>query len=220
MPLPRCHLKALSGQALNRNRKKQAAMPCMLRQRTAGCSSFAGSSGFTLLELLVVVALIALVGALAMPRLQIFLQGDALQASARQTIGFLQQTAQLARQERQAYTLRYAGEQHALVAEAVEAARLQKRNKGQNPGRARSLRLPETVELAGIHSRERQHARQKERGQEPRLYINSKGYSEPALIVLAARDGKRQLSLAASPFLGRVKVVEGYADPASAELFR
>ena len=192
-----------------------------------GCSSgrSPGCAGFTLLELLVVVALIALVGALAMPKLQIFLQGDALQVSARQTIGFLQQSAQLARQQRQAYELRYETGSHALVAEAVPAAGMsqeqlqQKGQQKQGVVRTRSLHLPETVQLASIYTKKRQHVRQHEQGP-PRLYINSKGYAEPALLVLAAREGEKQLSLVASPYLGRVKVVEGYVDPASAELFR
>ena len=183
------------------------------------CSN-ARSAGFTLLELLVVVALIALIGALGMPKLQLFFEGDALQASARQCIGLVRQSAQLARQQQQAYVLRYASAQHALVAEPADTtgtARADRRQAGKT-GQVRSLRLPESVQLAAIYPKKRQQTRQ--RGQEQRLYITSQGYSEPAVIVLSARDGKEQLSLVASPFLGRIKVVEGYADPASAALFR
>lgn len=183
------------------------------------CSN-ARPAGFTLLELLVVVALIALIGALGMPKLQIFFEGDALQASARQSIGLVRQSAQLARQQQEAYVLRYVSAQHALVAEpanAVDAAG-HGRQQAKKSGQVRSLRLPESVQLAAIQPKQPQMAKQ--RGQEQRLYITSKGYSEPAVIVLAARGGKEQLSLVASPFLGRIKVVEGYADPASAELFR
>lgn len=194
----------------NCNRVFARSRPC--------CAVFA--AGFTLLELLVVMVLIALAGALTLPKLQFFLQGDSLQTSARKTIGFVQQSAQLARQEQRRYVLRYEGKEHILVAEPLAAAGTQVSQAGQvaqSAGRGRNLHLPQGVRLLDIRAKNRDQHRQQE---PPRLYISGKGYAEPALITLAAEDGGAQLSLVISPFLGRIEVVEGYVDLAAAGLFR
>lgn len=176
----------------------------------------AGAAGFTLLELLVVMVLIAFAGALTLPKLQFFLQGDSLHTSARKTIGFVQQAIQLARQEQRMYLLRYEENAHILVAEPVAAAAQQVGQAAQNSGRVRSLHLLQTVQLVDIRAKNRDQRRQQE---PPRLYISGKGYTEPAFITLAAEDGA-QLALVISPFLDRIEVVEGHVDLATAGLFR
>ncbi len=166
--------------------------------------------GFTLLELLVVLVLLAGLTALTAPTLTRFLQEDALRTATRQSIGFLQQTAALARQEQRLYVLRYDAGRHALVAEPADGA-------GQRQGRTRtrSLRLPQTVRLLALQPRQ-------ERPVEgaPRLYISGKGYAEPALISMASAEERERLSLVVSPFLGTVRVVDGDVDVRAAGLFR
>lgn len=172
-------------------------------------------AGFTLLELLVVMVLIAFAGALTMPKLQLFLQGDELETSARKAIGLVQQTAQLARQQQRQYVLRYAAVEHVLVAEPVAAPARQNPKAGNASERVHSLHLPQTVRLVSLRTRFEGQRRQ----QQPRLYISGKGYAEPALIILANEDGG-QLSLVVPPFLGRIQVLEGHVDVAAAGLFR
>lgn len=167
-------------------------------------------SGFTLLELLVVLVVLAGVAALTAPKLERFLQEDALRTAARRAIGLVQQAAELARQERRPYVLRYDAHRHALVAEPADSA-----GQGGKGGRVRSLHLPDTVRLLALGPRQERSA-----GGEPRLYISGQGYTEPALISMgAARDGNR-LSLVLSPFLGKVRVVDGDVDVRADKLFR
>lgn len=164
--------------------------------------------GFTLLELLVVLVLLAGLTALTAPKLARFLREDALRTATRQTIGLLQQTAVLARQGQRLYVLRYDAGRHALVAEPADGA-------GQRQGRARSLQLPQTVRLLALQPR-------RERPVEgaPHLYVSGKGYAEPALISMASAEGGERLSLVVPPFLGTIRVVDGDVDVRAAKLFR
>lgn len=170
-----------------------------------------GFSGFTLLELLVVLVVLAGVALLAAPKLERFLQENALRTTTRQFIGLVQQTAELARQEQRRYVLRYDARQHALVAEPADTAG---QGRGSGKGRVRSLKLPDTVRLLALGPRQERVS-----GGEPRLYISGQGYTEPALISLEVTRGDR-LSLVLSPFLGKIRVVDGDVDARAEKLFR
>lgn len=169
-----------------------------MRTSTTGkCSS---TGGFTLLELLVVMALAGILTAVAMPRLAAFLRGDELRASAAKAIGLARECGIRARQERRDYELRYDAAAHALVAVAAD---------GKAGGKIRPLKLPETLGRADFITASGKPA--------PGLRFSARGYATPGLLTLAAPDG-RALSLAVSPFLGRIEAHEGR--PAPAGLFR
>ncbi|MGI6639239.1 MAG: prepilin-type N-terminal cleavage/methylation domain-containing protein [Desulfobulbus sp.] len=172
------------------------------------------AAGFTLLELLVVMVLLALLGSMAAPSLQAFIQGDVLRSAARQSIALVQQAGQLARQQQRPYLLVYEEGKHAFVLKPADTVARQGNSHGTGPGRSHSLRLPATVQLTAISV---QHSGQS--STTASLYLSSQGYVAPTLIILEAEDGRR-LSLVVSPFLGKIKVVEGYVDPTTTALFR
>ncbi len=190
--------------------------------RVEGCSRHGravAAAGFTLLELLVVMVLLALLGSMAAPRLQAFIQGDVLRGVARQSIALVQQAGQLARQQQRPYLLGYEKGRHALVLKPADTAVIggaarQDNSHDVGPGRSHSLRLPAAVQLTAISV---QHSGQS--STTASLYLSSQGYVAPTLIILEAED-RRRLSLVVSPFLGKIKVVEGYVDPTTTALFR
>ena len=169
-----------------------------MRTSTTGkCSKF---GGFTLLELLVAMALMGLLTAVAMPKLAAFLRGDELRASAAKAIGLARECGIRARQERRDYELRYDAASHALIAVAA----------GDKTGaKIRPLKLPENLGRVDFVTASGKPA--------PGLRFSAQGYATPGLVTLAAPDG-RALSLAVSPFLGRIDAHEGRPDPAG--LFR
>lgn len=169
-----------------------------MRTSTTGkCSS---SGGFTLLELLVVMALAGVLSALALPKLSVFLRGDDLQAAAAKAVGLARECGIRARQERRDYELRYDAAGHALIAVAVG---------GRAGAKIRPLKLPDKLGRADFVTATGKPA--------PCLRFSARGYATPGLITLSAPDG-RALSLAVSPFLGRIDAHPGRPDPAG--LFR
>lgn len=162
--------------------------------------------GFTLIEVLVTLALLALLSTLALPKIGLFLRGDALQRGARAGMALLQETAGRAREEQRAWVLRYDATQHALLAEPAKSqAGAQKR--------VRRVLLPAGLRAVRIRTRTAG-----DRGT-PRLFISARGYVQPALLTLEDAGGA-MLTLAPSPFLGRVRLLPGAVDVHRADLFR
>ena len=65
------------------------------------------SRAFTLLELIVVMALIALITSFAVPQIASFLYADQLKVTVRKLVGLIHQSSQLALRHQAPYLLRY-----------------------------------------------------------------------------------------------------------------
>ncbi|WP_028583032.1 prepilin-type N-terminal cleavage/methylation domain-containing protein [Desulfogranum mediterraneum] len=168
------------------------------------------SRGFTLLELLLVMVLLAVTTSLALPRLSSFTLGSPLQRSARKLTLLISQSAQVAVRTSQAHQLRYEPLERTFTLVPLDSSR--RESAEQQPSLPR-LQLPEEVAVkdfgryyqgvqsVGILS----------------LLFSAQGYLEPALIHLQDEEGE-ELTLELSPFLSRVYIHQGYL-PLEKELF-
>ena len=178
-------------------------------QKRHGCT---WQHGFTLLELLMVLIIISLATSLAVPNIIGFFQGNELDHITRKIIGLARQGNQLAAQEHQAITLRYDEKERAFY---LETTRPQEEiDPLWNPQQKASLHLPPSIQLAGLWARKDDGKIEAVRT----LIYTNRGYGAPS--VLSIQQGGRQLSLIFTPFLGKIRVVEGYVDPARKELFQ
>jgi prepilin-type N-terminal cleavage/methylation domain-containing protein len=171
-----------------------------------------GQQGFTLLELLIVIMIISLATALTIPNLVGFFQGNELDSMTRKIIGLVRQGSQLAEQEHHIIALRYDEKDRALYLETTRP-----RNETDlewNPHKKGSLHLPASIRVAGLWS----WTDTGKIGAVRTLFFTDRGYGAPS--VLSIQEGGRQLSLVLTPFLGKIRVVEGYVDPAKKELFQ
>jgi len=155
--------------------------------------------GFTLMELMVVVALLAIVATLAVPALRTGLSGDPLRSTARRLVGLIGRTSLAARTSGRPYLLVFDQEQRLCYARVQGAA----------PARAAfrdRIRLPEGVrirDLVSVHGGVR--------SQPPlSLFFTGQGYVDRSLIHL--QQGGQTMTLSLSPFLGVVRVYAGNLD--------
>ncbi|MGI6656918.1 MAG: pilus assembly FimT family protein [Desulfobulbus sp.] len=160
--------------------------------------------GFTLLELIVVMALLALTVSLAAPRISAFLFSTQAQTGARRLSGLIQQAALLAQREQAAFLLGYdeVGHRFVLVPEQEKKSMVG----GGYP--RESLPLDTAVRIVqfwGWYGGDRD-------GEARVLRFSGEGYVEPAVITLGD-DGGREMSLIVSPFVGKVRVVAARVVP-------
>ncbi|MCL1980993.1 MAG: prepilin-type N-terminal cleavage/methylation domain-containing protein [Proteobacteria bacterium] len=76
--------------------------------------------GFTLVELLVVMVLIAVIASFAVPRFGSFIYADQLKMTVRKLVGLIHRSAQMARQDQIPYLLTYKPGERIFVAKAEE----------------------------------------------------------------------------------------------------
>ncbi|WP_448874005.1 pilus assembly FimT family protein [Desulfobulbus propionicus] len=164
-----------------------------------------GHAGFTLLELIVVMALIGLTAGFAMPQLGGFLAADQMKSDVRKLIGLIHQTANLARREQEPYLLTYRPDEHRFVAEPEEK---RDQESTEQSGKLLSLPVAESVVVGefwswygGVQDRD-----------ERRIRFSREGYIEPTILYLGREDG-REMSLILSPFLGTIRVEENHVVP-------
>jgi len=161
--------------------------------------------GFTLIELVVVMALLAVMTSFAVPALRTAFFPDQLKGTARRLLGLVNEVGQASRAEQQEYVISYDRSLRIfrvrLGGTAGGAATERSKEAAQ---RFRALPLPEEVQLVdslSVHG-----------GTEPGgliLRFSQKGYVDKTLIHLRDAAGQ-ELTLTLSPFLGVSRVFASY----------
>lgn len=156
-----------------------------------------GQRGFTLLELVVVIVLIGVTMAFAVPRLDLFSVTDTLKQSGRKLTQLILKTSSLAASTTSPYLLRYESGIRRFTVVAFD-------EDGQETA-LEEHRLPDDVSVLDFTSpfRDIQATGTME------LLINKDGYLEPSLIHLQGEEG-RTMTLKLSPFLSTISIHDGY----------
>lgn len=163
------------------------------------------AEGFTLLELLVVSVLIAIMLALAVPRVQGLFFNDPLTRSARLLVSAINNARGMALTE----------EQGAVLLVDLVATRIEIKTQHQLRDRSRAaagetvtVQLDDSIAVGSVWTLSRGRSRT---GKVP-VWINKRGMIEPVVIEL--REGDRIISVRAAPFLAEVEVLAGaISDP-------
>ncbi len=160
------------------------------------------NKGFTLVELVVVVCLIALMIGLTMPKIRNTLEGDPLKRTALRLVGLSKNLRDEAMRELKTYELHLdmLNQQYWIGFEAMteEELALAQKSAEKLPGSVRILDV--WYDKTGKVSD----------GDAVVLFFK-KGYVQPSAIHLGDDDGKR-LTVVLSPFGGKVKVLDKYVD--------
>jgi general secretion pathway protein H len=153
-----------------------------------------------MIELIVVMVLISMMTAFAIPKIRSSLFTDELRATARKFIGLVSEAGQDARVKRTEVRLRYDRQQRFFTTAPVEGQTLQDRVRQFS-----KVPVPESVEVVEIATA---HGGTKNQGKLEILF-NSRGYVDKTIVHLRDDSGD-ELSIILSPFLGVTRVLEGY----------
>lgn len=161
------------------------------------------SKGFTLLELIVVMVIIAMTVSFTAPQIDNFLYADQLKTAVRKLVGLINQSSQLALQRQIPYLLTYTEGDRRFAVVPEWGAR-----EGEGSGGGAELRLGDEVTVkdiwslyGGTRSVEAFSVR-----------FTKNGYVEPTIIHLW-KEGGQDFSIVLTPFLGKIQVVDGYVNP-------
>ncbi|MCL2457623.1 MAG: prepilin-type N-terminal cleavage/methylation domain-containing protein [Desulfobulbus sp.] len=168
--------------------------------------------GFTLVELLVVMVLMAVIASFAVPRIGDFIYADQLKTTVRRLVGLIHRSAQMARQSQAPYLLTYQPGERLFVARPEEQ---RTGKKDEAAAREERLSLTDTVTVQNTWS----WFGGPRAGDAMVIRFNKNGYVEPTIIYLRQEDGQ-EMSVILTPFLGKVKAEEGYVSPETEALFQ
>ncbi len=160
-------------------------------------------SAFTLLELLVVLALISVMLAAAVPTLRNNLLTDPLKTSSRQLIGIIKEIREQAVREQQAYLVYFDLSANSVWAEKDS----DDGSENQEETEKKRLELPEPARLLDVWTA----TEGKLDSGQPALWISKQGFMDQTMIHLGD-DGDGVMSLLFSPFLGTVRISDSYMD--------
>lgn len=173
---------------------------------TAGLNRFSRPSpGFTLLELVVVIAMISILTALTIPRLPGSLFFDDLKSTSRKLVGIIAETSQEAIRNQRPYLLTIDMEENSIQA-AGEEEEVRMEDDAQVPGK-RELMLPESVRIFEVSS---VYGGRRTMGTTV-IRFSQKGYVDKTHIHLRSDEGD-EMTVMLSPFLGVVKIADTYVD--------
>jgi len=176
----------------------------------AMCPRLANNRAFTLVELIVVMALIALTASFAVPQIANFLYADQLKVTVRKLVGLIHRSSELARRHQTPYLLAYQPKERTFVVEPEKDGEKETSEKKEN-----RLQLSEAVTVrglwswyGGLHSSDAFVIR-----------FTKNGYVEPTVIHLRKGDDQ-EISVVLSPFLGKVQILDGYVLPEKETFFQ
>ena len=164
------------------------------------------SRGFTLLELIVVCALIGIMLVVSVPTLHNTFIDDQLNATCRKIIGFVSGVRELAVREQQAYFLFIEVDENRIRYEKdsdIEGDLESETNTLTEDKRV--LKIPDGVRISEIWTRsEGEYS-----DDQDRIWVSSKGYMDQTVLHLSD-DDDNVISLHFSPFLDNVKLYDEY----------
>jgi len=168
------------------------------------------SRAFTLVELIVVMALIGLMASFAVPQIASFLYADQLKVTVRKLVGLIHRSSELAQRHQAPYLLVYQPRERTFVVEPEIVEQRETLVKKEN-----RLQLADAITVQDLWSWYG--------GLRPFdafvVRFTKNGYVEPTVIHLRKDDGQ-EMSVVLSPFLGKVQVVDGYVVPEKETLFQ
>lgn len=164
------------------------------------------SSGFTLLELIVVLALIGIMLVVSVPTLQNTLLDDRLKGTCRKIIGLVNSVRELAAREQQPYFLNIDRNENRIWYEKdMEAGTEEGQEKTEEDEDRQELNIPEEIRISEIWTRsEGEYS-----DDQGRIWVSSKGYMDQTVLHVTDDDGN-VISLHFSPFLDNVRLYDEY----------
>ena len=161
---------------------------------------FFDKRGYTLIELIAVIALIGLVLTLAAPRFRNALLSDNLKSAARKMMGVIGNLRNEAIRDQSDYFLHFdmnTNRSWVSYGSMTDEERAVAREEGSN--------LPADIHVDDVWIK----GEGKTVEGETRIRFSRRGYTQKSAIHLSSEDG-RKLTLELSPFLGKVKVINKY----------
>ena len=159
------------------------------------------TSGYTLIELIMVIILLGLMFGLTVPKFRQALLSDSLDTTALRLVGLVQDLRERAKSSQDSYILHFDIGEKKIWSFAGTAS-----GEEQEIARENAYELPADVKIQDVWSWSSGKF-----FNEGTIRFSRKGYIEQAVIHLQSEDG-REVSLELTPFLGSIKIHEGYVD--------
>ncbi|MDW7773783.1 MAG: prepilin-type N-terminal cleavage/methylation domain-containing protein [Desulfobulbaceae bacterium] len=175
--------------------------------RFASDRRYSRSGGFTFLELMVVMVLISLMTAFAVPGLRTSLFSDQLKTTTRKILGIVSEASQEAVSRNAEYFLYFDFDKNTVstVQEDQPETERQYSADGREYPQGREFNIADAVQLVDITS---VHGGRQSQGRVV-VRFSKKGYVDKTLIHLRSEKGD-DMTILLSPFLGVTKVFDSY----------
>lgn len=161
------------------------------------------SRGFTLLELIIVCALIGIMLVVSVPALHSAFVDDQLKAACRKIIGLVGGVRELAVRENQPYFLFIDRNENSIWYEKDTESEDEEKVEGR-----KIINLPDGIRVSEIWTRsEGEYS-----DDQNRIWINRKGYMDQTVMHLTD-DNSNIISLHFSPFMDSVRLYDRYTNP-------